>query len=980
MLRKRLSTFSSSPSTIPTVVRSSLVRTVPKYTVLRSSLVRTVVNPSFLSTTTKTLSNEHHHHQPLHQPPTFIMDTYRRYGHHEALLDPLQLHQRPARKELDTVGRQATYDSLYGNRSYIGFEIDHIDSATEREFWYRIIEQGTFLQPLSYSEQRNTAILLTEGQTLEAFLEKKMPTLKRYSGEGCETLLPAVHTILTTLMQQNVQEVVIGQAHRGRLALLTSILKYSPKKLFWKLQGYNDIPDNVPGIDDVASHIYMSHVMKDPSNPLTTRMNITLLPNPSHLEAVNPVVTGKVRAKLDENINACGILIHGDAACSGQGIVAETYQLARLPGYSTKGTIHIITNNQLGFTSDHQSGRSSTYASDFAKIIGVPVLHVNAERPQEIIHACRTAVQYRQQFQQDVVIDIIGYRKYGHNEVDEPSFTNPLMYKQIRQQEPFAVRYGKEVLTDEGRDKLATKLNAYLETEYQVAMGKNAGKDTLVFTKETGSTGKGDGTLGSGTHIVGDGTAYNGKWKDMVVKGSPTNLSTPGNDAPTTGIPVPILQQIGKMSVQYPSTSFQLHDRLLRTHVQARLESIGLGSSKNGKEVTITMQRTIDWSTAEALAWGSLLQEGKSIRISGQDVQRGTFSHRHAVLVDQQNGNKYIPLNNMTKLPIPTDGQNSRTGKLHIYSSLLSEMAVLGYEYGYSLENPHNLVLWEAQFGDFANCAQTIIDTFIVSSETKWLRSTGLVMLLPHGYDGAGPEHSSARIERFLQLVNDQTWCGANYHPGTFAKEDKSVHEPENMSIVQPTTAANYFHVLRRQMVRTYRKPLIVVSPKALLRLPEAYSSLTDMAPGTLFQPVLDDASYVQHPEGKKHVERIILCSGKIYYELDKLRSTLEKEGKSMKVALVRIEELAPFPLNRVLDVVNSYPSKAEIMWAQDEPSNMGAWLYVQQYLQTVISQKYQRILYYIGRPALAAPAVGLGKLNKLQQDTLLKSVFHPLH
>ena len=939
-----------------TISKSKHIRTLPSSTVPLSHNNNRIARMSTISSSTHEL------------------DMYRRYGHYEALLDPLQLHIRSSRPELSSTIRNSTYDQLYGNQSYIGFEIDHLESLEERQFWYNLIEnEKIFLQPLSYSDQRNIAITLTEGQLLEDFLNKKLPTLKRYSGEGCEMLLPAVSTIISSLLKYDVKELVIGQAHRGRLALLTSILKYPVRKLFWKLSGCNDIPDSVPGIDDVASHIYMSKEIMDFNNP-QKKIKVSLLPNPSHLEAVNPVVLDKVRAKQDENIASCGLLIHGDAACSAQGVVAETYQLARLQGYSTQGTIHIITNNQLGFTSDYQSGRSSSYASDVGKIIHAPVLHINAERPQEIIHACRLAVQYRQLYHQDIIIDLIGYRKYGHNEVDEPSFTNPLMYKVIRQHESFAVRYSKEVLQTANYDKLVNKINTHLEQEYKIGTGKETlpNNTTKVFTPEGGSTGVGDKQLGSGTHVVADGTAYNDKWKHIIPKGYPIN-NTIDNNKLDTGLPIPLLQAIGKYSVQYPSSNFTIHDRLFRTHVTNRLDSL----SSN----TTTTKPTIDWSTAEALAFGSLLQEGKNIRFSGQDVQRGTFSHRHAVFVDQTNGTKYIPLNNMPKLDLPTKASSSTLGTLHIYSSLLSEAAVLSYEYGYSLENPHNLVLWEAQFGDFANCAQVVIDTFISSTESKWLRSSGLIMLLPHGYDGAGPEHSSSRIERFLQLVNDQAWASGRVHPSSFSSADKSVTESENLIIAQPTTAANYYHLLRRQLYRNYRKPLIIITPKALLRLPEAYSHLSDMGPNTHFQPVYDDEKYTSSSSSstKDSVKRIILCSGKIYYELQKLRSTIltNKSSSSSSssiltdVALIRIEELSPLPKSDIINIINSYSKHTELFWAQDEPSNMGAWLYIQQHLVPL----YPKFM-YIGRPALAAPAVGLSKLNKLQQDTLLMSVF----
>jgi probable 2-oxoglutarate dehydrogenase E1 component DHKTD1 len=857
-------------------------------------------------------------------------DKFRRYGHLRSKLSPLVSSiVNPVynvNEELPAEGAFPELENVYCKS--IGFEYMHCSSQKERDFFANIVEsQWPRLTP---AESRNAATLMLKAHELENFLSSRFVGLKFYGVNGIEALLPAVDAIIGSAGTCGTSSIVVGQAHRGRLALLVSLLGYSSSKLFWKLDGNDDIPQSLPGVDDVNSHIYTSSVVRN--------VHVSLLPNPSHLEAVVPVVLGKVRAQLDSGKTSMPLLIHGDAALAGQGVVAESLAMMSTEGYAVRGAVHLVTNNLLGFTADNRKGRSSCYATDIAKMVNAPVLHVNADDIDSVVFACDTAVKYRHEFRKDVFIDLIGFRRSGHNEVDEPSFTSPLLYKAIRAKPSRAITYADEVLGKASREALSGKLQAHLDAELKIARGSGAGektKESLQFTPAGGCTGIGSGKKSSqnGTHVVSDGSAFSGKWSNSYLALSNSDLLT----SPVTGVSTSVLRTIGKESVAVDRSAYSIHDRLVRSHIVARLDALS-----EAKEHSYT----IDWATAEALAFGSIINDGKNVRISGQDVERGTFSNRHAVLVDQNNESKWRMFAN----------------RLSAHSSLLSEFGVLGFEYGYSLEDPNNLVLWEAQFGDFSNGAQIIIDQFIASGESKWLRSSGLVMLLPHGQDGAGPEHSSARIERFLQLCNGSEWAGLDGFEASSSSE-KTI-EPLNMIVAQPTTPSNYFHLLRRQMARSFKKPLIVATPKQLLRLPEAFSRLDQLGPGTSFHSVLDDSST---SSSTRSVQRIILCSGKIYYEMDAARKKAASGDDNKKIAIIRIEELAPWPASTLKALLSSYPSSAEIVWVQDEPANSGAWQWANMHL--LLAGVKAR---YIGRPALSAASVGIKKRDRAMQESII--------
>ena len=664
--------------------------------------------------------------------PSAALLAYRRWGHLEAAIDPLS-RPRPPRPEL-AVAVEPWVRNVYA--SSIGAEFEHVDSAEEREWIAQELEAAVPSFQPSLAARRNAWLHMTQAELLELYLARKFPSFKRYSGEGSEALLPAVDALLAAAAAANAGEVVIGMAHRGRLAMACTLLGYSPRHLFRKVTGLDEFSLAQPGLDDVTSHLSTSHVR---SYSPGVGVRATLLPNPSHLEAVNPVAAGTVRSVLDAagKQSALCLTIHGDAAVSGQGIVAELFAMSKLPGYSVSGTIHVVTNNQVGFTSEALTSRSSEYATDFAKIVSAPVFHVG-EDIRSVLLVCRIASEYWQRFRKDVVIDLIGFRRHGHNEVDEPAFTNPLLYSRIRSLASLPSRYAdalvKEgVLSEATREATKAKVNAFLDAEFAASKTE--------FTVASGALPSSVSGAVTACCNFGDG------WGSM---GFPSQMDL--QRSPDTGVDSAALQHIGAASVALPE-GFQLHDRLLRAHVAPRLAALGLdqasGAGMVATHATLPAAapgsaaaaaagwspalRSIDWSTAEALAFGSLMQAGVSVRLSGQDSSRGTFSQRHAVLVDQATGDRHTPLNAMPGLP--------SSARFEAHSSLLSEAAVLGFDYGYSIRAPNALVMWEAQFGDFANCAQVIVDAFVSSGESKWLQQSGLVLLLPHGFDGAGPEH-----------------------------------------------------------------------------------------------------------------------------------------------------------------------------------------------------------------------------------------------
>ncbi|ORY48503.1 dehydrogenase E1 and transketolase domain-containing protein 1 [Rhizoclosmatium globosum] len=802
------------------------------------------------------------------------------------------------------------------NRTYagsVGFEFAHLPNVSERRWCNELVETLYADRKVEVDSQKRILHLLSRSEAFDHFMAKRFPQVKRYGLEGAESMMVVMDELFKLSGEANVKDVVIGMPHRGRLNLLTDLLQFSPKALFNKIKGNSEFPEDIPGAGDVLSHIAQSVDLKYPS--ARDPVHVSLLHNPSHLEAINPVSAGKARAKqfdLLKSITPGGnstpecdvgdrvlcVQLHGDSAFAGQGVVMETLALSNLPHYTCGGSIHLIVNNQIGYTTQAQNARSTIYSSDVGKIIDAPVIHVNADFPEDVAVATKIAFEYRNKFRKDVIIDLIAYRRMGHNELDEPAFTQPVMYKHIRGRRSVPKLYEEKlvkegVVTQQEIDEVRNSYTSFLDSQLEASYDFKPEADTLK-----------------------------GKWAGMDIA---RDTTVPVE----TGVDVETLKQVGVASVA--THGITPHSRLSKFHITPRLAKIEAGTG-------------LDWATCEALAFGSLLLQDYNVRISGQDVGRGTFSQRHAMLVDQTDEHVIIPLNHITE---------SQTGKMEIANSNLSEFAVLGFEVGVSWENPNRLVIWEAQFGDFFNGAQIIIDTFLSSSESKWLRQTGLVMLLPHGYDGAGPEHSSCRIERFLQLTD--------------AKFDYADPTPDNcnMHVVYPTTPAQMFHLLRRQMIRNYRRPLIIAGPKTLLRHPNVVSSLSEMGPGTSFQPVLADAP------SPSDAKRVVFLSGKLYYDLVKER---EAKGLVNNVALVRLEEIAPFPWNEVKKTLESYPNATEFLWVQEEPQNQGSYTFIAPRLEQLLPEGAK--LRYVGRKTLAVPATGIGARYKAEQAGLIAGAF----
>ena len=789
---------------------------------------------------------------------------------------------------------QATYSST------LSIELSHLPPS-ESSFLSSLLESSPHpSSSLSPSERRNAHLLLLQSSSLDSFLSMKMPTLKRYSLEGAEALLPLLHSTLSTAAHSGTRQAILAMPHRGRLNVLTALLDYPARALLAKAQGRSLTPPSMRGDCDVLSHIHTTHTTRAHSHPPLT---VSLLPNPSHLEAVDPVAVGRAKGEQDllrvegtgreerERAVMC-VQVHGDAAFAGQGVVAETLALSLLDGFSVGGSVHLVVNNQLGFTAPQdktKGGAGAAAVTDVAKVVGAPVLHVNGDDVDAVMWAGRVAVAYRQQFRKDVIVDLMCYRRWGHNEVDEPRFTQPLMYAAIAQQPSVTRTYGQQLqeaglLKADGAERMAQKLTAHLEAE-----------------------------LAASSSIVLSAAGYfQGGWSGY-------QQASHCYDHVSTGVDAAVLREAALASVLLPD-GFDLHPRLRKTHVDARVQAVEKGVA-------------IDWATAEAMAMGSLLREGWDVRLSGQDVERGTFSHRHAVLQDQTTGHSHTPFHHA-----------AYPGRASFISSNLSEFAVLGFEYGHSLTSPTTLNVWEAQFGDFANVAQPVIDNFICSGESKWLKSSGLVLLLPHGQDATGPEHVSARVERFLQLSDDD--------PTSLIASPTPAH-PVNLLVANPSTPAQYFHLLRRQMLRPYRKPLVLASPKNLLRHAEAVSPLSAMEAGTTFHSVIGE-------EVRDGVEVLVLCSGRVYYELKERR---EKLGR-WDVALVRVEELSPFPwleLRRQLRRWEQREPLREVRWFQEEPRNAGAWSFVRERMDALLAdcRLDNKQLQYTGRRPLAAAAVG---------------------
>ena len=842
-----------------------------------------------------------------------LIRAFRINGHLLAKLDPLNLQEGDVHPELnpktygfkdDDWDRPIFIDNVLGMESAtlrqimeivketycgsIGIEFMHVQDPAQKAWIQERIE--SIRNTTEFTKRGKKAIYerLVGAETFEQFLHKKYAGTKRFGLDGSESVVPAIEQILKRGSQLGMKEVVIAMAHRGRLNLLYNILNKPFRAIISEFLGNQANPEEAGGSGDVKYHMGASADREFDGN----NVHLSLQPNPSHLEVVAPVVIGRVRAKQNQHndtndrLSVLGIVLHGDAAFAGQGVVAETFDFAGLRGYRTGGTIHIVVNNQIGFTTSPNYSRSSPYCTDVAKMVMAPIMHINGDDPEAVIHASRIATEFRQKFACDVVLDIISYRRYGHNEGDEPAFTQPIMYKKIGSHDSISTIYGKKlvkegILTDQEAKDEVDNHNKFLEKEFQAGANYKPNKaDWLEGQWANLRAAHGDDRRGE------------------------TSVST--ND----------LKLIGNAITTIPE-NIQVNKKLARI-VEARKKAIDTGEG-------------IDWSTAEHLAFGSLLLEGHPVRLSGQDSCRGTFSQRHAVFVDQVKEERYTPLNN-----IKENQEN-----FEVIDSPLSEASVLGFEYGYSLTEPTALVMWEAQFGDFANGAQVIVDQFISSGEAKWLRMSGLVMLLPHGYEGQGPEHSSARLERYLQL------CGE-----------------DNMQVLNCSTPANYFHALRRQLKRDFRKPLIIMTPKSLLRNKMCVSKLSDMAEQTAFRRVIKDPDINLKD---KNIKKVVICSGKVFYNLYEEREKRKLEN----VKILRLEQIYPFPHRTLKEELSKTPD-AEVVWCQEEPKNMGSWFFVDRKIEDVLMSYKGKFLRptYAGREEAASPATGsLSRHNKEQAD-----------
>ncbi|MDB2700821.1 2-oxoglutarate dehydrogenase E1 component [Alphaproteobacteria bacterium] len=842
-----------------------------------------------------------------------LIRAFRINGHLLAKLDPLNLQEGDVHPELnpktygfkdDDWDRPIFIDNVLGMESAtlrqimeivketycgsIGIEFMHVQDPAQKAWIQERIE--SIRNTTEFTKRGKKAIYerLVGAETFEQFLHKKYAGTKRFGLDGSESVVPAIEQILKRGSQLGMKEVVIAMAHRGRLNLLYNILNKPFRAIISEFLGNQANPEEAGGSGDVKYHMGASADREFDGN----NVHLSLQPNPSHLEVVAPVVIGRVRAKQNQHndtndrLSVLGIVLHGDAAFAGQGVVAETFDFSGLRGYRTGGTIHIVVNNQIGFTTSPNYSRSSPYCTDVAKMVMAPIMHINGDDPEAVIHASRIATEFRQKFACDVVLDIISYRRYGHNEGDEPAFTQPIMYKKIGSHDSISTIYGKKlvkegILTDQEAKDEVDSHNKFLEKEFQAGANYKPNKADWL----------------------------EGQWANL--------RAAHGDDRRgETSVSTDDLKLIGNAITTIPE-NIQVNKKLARI-VEARKKAIDTGEG-------------IDWSTAEHLAFGSLLIEGHPVRLSGQDSCRGTFSQRHAVFVDQVKEERYTPLNN-----IKENQEN-----FEVIDSPLSEASVLGFEYGYSLTEPTALVMWEAQFGDFANGAQVIVDQFISSGEAKWLRMSGLVMLLPHGYEGQGPEHSSARLERYLQL------CGE-----------------DNMQVLNCSTPANYFHALRRQLKRDFRKPLIIMTPKSLLRNKMCVSKLSDMAEQTAFRRVIKDPDINLKD---KNIKKVVICSGKVFYNLYEEREKRKLEN----VKILRLEQIYPFPHRTLKEELSKTPD-AEVVWCQEEPKNMGSWFFVDRKIEDVLMSYKGKFLRptYAGREEAASPATGsLSRHNKEQAD-----------
>ena len=856
-----------------------------------------------------------------------LIRAFRIRGHLHAQLDPLGLREVPDHGELkpSTYGfgpgdmdRPIFIDNVLGleiasirqitdlmTRTYCGtFALQYMHiSNPEEAAWLKERIEG-YGKEIAFTREGRRAILnkLVEAEGFEKFLHVKYMGTKRFGLDGGEALIPAMEQIIKRGGALGVKEIVFGMPHRGRLSVLANVLSKPYRAIFHEFQGGSFKPEDVDGSGDVKYHLGASADREFDGN----NVHLSLTANPSHLEAVNPVVLGKARAKgdqlgdLTDRSSVLPILLHGDAAFAGQGVVAECLQLSGIRGHRTGGCIHIVVNNQIGFTTAPAFSRTSPYPTDIALMVEAPIFHVNGDDPEAVVHAARVAIEFRQKFRKDVVLDIICYRRFGHNEGDEPMFTNPAMYTKIKAQKTTLQLYTERLVADglipEGEiEDMKAAFQAHLNEEFEI--GKNYKPNKADW--------------------------LDGKW---------SGLNREGTDyiAGETGITPEVMTQVGRALTNAPD-GLTLHKTVGRL-LEAKKQMFETGEG-------------FDWATAEALAFGSLVTEGHGVRLSGQDSTRGTFSQRHSAFIDQKSEDRYYPLNNIA------EGQ----ARYEVIDSMLSEYAVLGFEYGYSLAEPNTLTLWEAQFGDFANGAQIMFDQFISSGEKKWLRMSGLVMLLPHGFEGQGPEHSSARLERFLQQCAEDNWIVANC-----------------------TTPANYFHILRRQIHRGFRKPLVLMTPKSLLRHPLAISRAEEFQSGSTFHRVLWDDAQRGRSDTKlvadDQIKRVVVCSGKVYYDLLKARD----EAGITDTYLLRLEQFYPFPAQSMVKELGRF-KQAEVVWCQEEPKNQGGWSFVEPYLEWVLERlgaKHTRAR-YAGRNAAASVATGLASRHKAEQEALVANALN---
>ena len=852
-----------------------------------------------------------------------LIRAYRIRGHLIANLDPLGLMKRDYLYELhpnDHGFKSEDFDRKIYLNSYmdvgyasvneiiaklrkvycssIGAEYMHITNPTEKVWFRERMEKDE--NQINFTEKGKDAILnkIIQAEGFEKFLAKKYVGTKRFGLDGAESLIPALEQIIKRGGQLGVKEIKIGMSHRGRLNVLANVLQKSYKRIFNEFAGeFASSSEDSTG--DVKYHLGASSDRTFDGNSV----HVSLTDNPSHLEAVNPVVLGQTRAKQyfhndKERKKVIPLLIHGDAAFAGQGVVAECFAMSGLKGHNTGGTIHIIVNNQIGFTTSPRFARSSPYPSDLGKIVEAPILHCNGDDPEAVVHCAKIAIEFRQKFNKDVVIDMICYRRFGHNEGDEPSFTQPLMYKKIRSHPSTLNIYGKKLIEENSlsEEKFKNKINDFKNLLDDQFKNANDYKPKLNW--------------------------FEGTWSRYQPKKGKDKRGQ-------TGVDIPKLKKLSE-KINFLGPELNIHKTIQKIFIN--------------RNKCVQEEKNIDWANAETLAFASLLQEGYPVRLVGQDSGRGTFSQRHSVLRNQEDNSRYVPL----------DHVSSKQKKFEVVDSFLSELAVLGFEYGYSLVEPETLTVWEAQFGDFANGAQVVIDQFIASGERKWFRASGLVLLLPHGYEGQGPEHSSARLERFLQL------CAQ-----------------ENLQVLNCTTPANYFHALRRQIHREFRKPLVIMTPKSLLRNKYCVSNIEDFGKNNSFHRVLEDHALnkknklIELKKPKK-IRKVVICSGKIYFDLLDAR----EKAKVDDVVLIRIEQLYPFPVRSLASTIKPYVENAKFIWCQEEPKNMGAWFSVRDYIQwTLDNLEVKKKIEFIGRNPSASPATGYAKRHAKQQKEIIDKI-----